>query len=404
MSRAVWIEAPFDNLPAEGFRKQRYWMMAEAFVAAGHRVVYFTSDFNHGTKRRRDALRPEGPCAGTGIEVVMVPTPPYAANVSLRRVLSHGAYARRLGRIASARLAKETPELVIAATPTPSSARVMQRVALSCGARFVIDVQDAWPETFVRLLPRPLKPLSPLLFLPWRRRVRRLYRTADLVTGVCDRYAELTGRGDYYRAYLGVCCGLKGLAPGRGGGTARPGARPFRPQRLVYLGNLGAGYDLETVLAAVARDERLTLDVAGAGPQEPALRAAVARLGLAGRVTFRGYLPDAALRALLGDCDVGVVPMRDDSWVGLPNKLGDYLAAGLRVVSSLHGECGALLEREGLGATYDFGSADSLLAALDRVAELPEKEAVLPYCLREDRIYPAYVAAVTTRLAAKTCR
>ena len=49
----VWIEAPFDSLPMEGYRKQRYWLMAEAFVRAGHRVVYWTSDFSHARKESR---------------------------------------------------------------------------------------------------------------------------------------------------------------------------------------------------------------------------------------------------------------------------------------------------------------------------------------------------------------
>ena len=30
----VWIQNPFDNLPCEGYRKQRYWLMAEAFARA----------------------------------------------------------------------------------------------------------------------------------------------------------------------------------------------------------------------------------------------------------------------------------------------------------------------------------------------------------------------------------
>ena len=47
----VWIVNPFDNLPLEGFRPQRYWLMAEAFVEAGHNVVFWSSDFNHSTKQ-----------------------------------------------------------------------------------------------------------------------------------------------------------------------------------------------------------------------------------------------------------------------------------------------------------------------------------------------------------------
>ena len=49
----VWIENPFDNLPEEGFRPQRYWLMADAFSRAGHDTVLWTADFNHTTKARR---------------------------------------------------------------------------------------------------------------------------------------------------------------------------------------------------------------------------------------------------------------------------------------------------------------------------------------------------------------
>ena len=33
---------------------------------------------------------------------------------------------------------------------------------------------------------------------------RSIFREADVVTGVCDRYRDLVGRDDYYRAYLGI--------------------------------------------------------------------------------------------------------------------------------------------------------------------------------------------------------
>ena len=30
----VWIVNPFDNLPPEGYRPQRYWLMSRAFAEA----------------------------------------------------------------------------------------------------------------------------------------------------------------------------------------------------------------------------------------------------------------------------------------------------------------------------------------------------------------------------------
>ena len=57
----VWIQNPFDNLPCEGYRKQRYWLMAEAFARAGHSVVLWTSDFSHGAKAPTAAAKRSAP-------------------------------------------------------------------------------------------------------------------------------------------------------------------------------------------------------------------------------------------------------------------------------------------------------------------------------------------------------
>ena len=87
--------------------------------------------------------------------------------------------------------------------------------------------------------------------------------------------------------------------------------------------------------------------------------------------------------------------MRNDSWVGLPYKLGDYLKAGLHVVSSLHGECGALLARTGFGRTYEWGDVKSLLRAVE---SLSPGVVTLPAELRAETIYAQYVARVTAGL------
>ena len=194
----VWIQNPFDNLPQEGFRKQRYWLMAEAFVRAGHDVVYWTSDFSHATKRRR--VLSSG-AASPRIELRMVPTLPYRRNVGLARIRSHRRYARDWQRLASG---AARPDVVVSSFPTISAAEAAVGIGRRAGAKVVVDVQDAWPETFERLAPRPLRWLARLLLLPLRLRAKRVFRSADIVTGVCDRYRALVGRDDYYRAYLGI--------------------------------------------------------------------------------------------------------------------------------------------------------------------------------------------------------
>jgi len=413
----VWIVNPFDNLPLEGNRPQRYWLMARAFAAAGHDVTLWTSDFSHATKRKRViqglGIREEeekvevgqvevvSVKSGEGFEVRMIPTRPYASNVCLARIRSHRQLARDFERLACRECSRvqeftssrvqgyETPDLIIASTPPLGLCAAAMRVARHCGARFVCDIQDAWPETFVRLIPKRLRWAGGILLASMYRTARTLYREADLVTGVCKRYAELSGRPDFYLAYLGIESG--DVSPTRQSGNLKPSK-----STLLYLGNLGAGYDLGTVIDAVAKRPELSLDIAGKGPTEDGLRSKVKGLKLENRVRFHGYLGQEALNELLARCGVGVIPMRDDSWVGLPNKMTDYLNAGLRIVSSLHGECGALLERTGFGRTYEWGDADSLLSALDGLAEV---SVTLPDELRAESIYPKYVESVV-----RSCR
>ena len=373
----VWIQNPFDNLPCEGFRKQRFWLMAEAFAAQGHDVVLWTSDFSHANKAPRRFLEDPG-IAAAGFTLRLIPTPPYSGNVGLARVRSHAAYARRWFCRAREEGARRRPDVIVTSSPTLSAALAALKLGSLFGAKVVVDVMDAWPETFERLAPKGLRWLSRLCMLPFRILAHRLYRRADLVTGVCERYRALTGRDDYCLAYHGV------ELPPSGPAAVRP-ETTARAVRLAYVGNTGRTYDLATVFRAVAANPDWTLDIAGEwkGP-------------VPDRVRIHGYLDEPSLRQLLAACDVGVIPMRPDSWVGVPYKLCDYARAGLRIVSSLGGESSALLASYRCGETYEPGNPASLAEAVRRALTL-ERAAARRLCERAfdaRDIYASYVARV----------
>ena len=368
----VWIVNPFDNLPLEGFRPQRYWLMAEAFVEAGHHVVYWTSDFSHASKKPRvidDPKKwPDGypPVSNGTLTVNTVLTPPYSRNVSLARVISHRRLARNWLDCASKE--EKKPDVVIASLPPIRLPLFAKAYADSVGAKFVVDIMDDWPGTFYRLLPRRLRWLGPLLFSGSRRHARYLYANADLVTGVADRYAELAlsaGAKRYRRFYHGI-----------ENSSTVPPPLSTAAESLLYLGNLGRTYDLRTAIEAVALDPQLTLDIAGKGEQEDSLRAFATEKGVADRVRFHGYLAEDGLAALAAKCAFGLIPMSDESCVGVPYKLADYARYGLFMLSSLRGESAALLERHRCGVLYDFGDPRSLIGKLKREVEERSKPTV----------------------------
>ena len=402
----VWIQNPFDNLPGEGYRKQRFGLMAEAFARAGHRTVLWTGDFNHMTKkvRRFEGFEGEGLSSkvlgqslmsnvsrptlvpSPGLELRLMPTRPYRKNVGLERVRSHREYARtweRLARQLVAESCAETPNLIIASTPTVSGAETAVRLARTFGAKVVVDVMDAWPETFERLAPKGLRWLARLALTGLRRRAQRVYQTADFVSGVCERYRALTGRDDYYLAYHGI------------EQETEDGRRKQEGVRLVYAGNLGRTYDLGTVIRGL-KELDARLDVAGRGQGEAEWRALVKELGLEDRVTFHGYLGEGELARQLASADIGLVPMPSESFVGVPYKFADYAAAGLAIVSSLGGESADLLARYRCGAGYAPGDVASFVVAVRRVqAEGVGDVEGMRRLFDARRIYDAYVAWVT---------
>lgn len=377
----VWIENPFDNLPAEGFRPQRYWLMAEAFAKAGHDVTLWTSDFSHAKKAPRILSKVEAP-----FRLKLVKTPPYSGNVSFRRIASHRAYAANW--LADARAEAKgsgKPDVIIISMPPLSTADAALAMKKEFGAKIVVDVMDAWPETFERIFPAPFKFLSALALLPLRRAAKRAYRGADLVTGVCDAYEKIAlsyGARSYARFYHGV---------------SRPAEREARTagrvSRLsfVYAGNFGRGYDLSAAIKAVLENEEATLDIAGAGEREAEWRALAAH---SPRIRFHGYLSGDELDKLLNSASIGVIPLSDDTFVGLPYKLGDYAAHNLRMVTSLHGECAAILERHNAGAVYDAKDPASFIAAAKKALDATPGFDQLLDELDARRIYDDYVKCV----------
>lgn len=341
----IWLINPFDNLPTEGYRPQRYWLMARAFVAKGHEVTYWTSDFSHATKKMRVLVHE----VNAGFAVKMVPTLKYPRNVSLKRVVSHRRLARDWFALASGESVK--PDVVIASMPPLGLCDAARRFAADCGAMFVADVQDAWPETFERVLPGFVFSL-----LGMRRMARKIYCEADGISAVAMRYVELAQKygSEAPSSVFGHCIDM----------SVRPHKEVCNDQtlKLVYVGNMSLSYDLETVINAVSGMDGVTLDVAGNGPDVERLRVLASK---AGNIKFHGYLGESQLVNLLSLCDVGLIPMFPESCVGVPGKIADYAVARLRIIECLGGETGAIVDRFDVGVHYKAGDVNSLRSAIE---------------------------------------
>jgi len=394
----IWLVNPFDDIPGEGIPPLRYWSLARVLVARGHDVTWWTATWSHRRKAIRTA--PLGIREDEGFGVRLVATRPYERNVSLARLNSHKDFGKTFERLAnegisSGQLAR--PDIILASLPPLESPEAGLRLARKLDATFILDVQDLWPETFERLLPGPellRRLVAPLLLGNMAGRRQVLVAGADALSATTSTYADAafaTAPADTPRHVCPVGAYVDefprpphavehiptaAAAPADeppaviqglfGGAAATAG-----PVECVYSGSLEAGQDIE-ILPAVARQLSTkgitaTIHVAGTGRYEAVLRRAAAAVGSC-QLVVHGLLSRRDYVALLGRCQVGLVCVKPESMVALPNKACDYAAAGLALVNSLPGELQARLDRFAAGVAYTAGDAASLAGAIAGLA------------------------------------
>ena len=148
--------------------------------------------------------------------------------------------------------------------------------------------------------------------------------------------------------------------------------------RLVQACRLIKKKGLHTVLKAFskfrAQYPKADLTLAGEGPMLADLEGAVKDLGLAGSVTFSGFLSGDDLKALYARSHIFLHPSEtteSQDQEGVPNSMLEAMATGLPVAATLHGGIPEAVADEVSGLLVPERDPDALAAALIRLASTP---------------------------------
>jgi teichuronic acid biosynthesis glycosyltransferase TuaC len=115
-------------------------------------------------------------------------------------------------------------------------------------------------------------------------------------------------------------------------------------------------------LEALARLDPNTHGVlVGDGQEEDPLRAQAAQLGIAARVHFAGFQPEARMKLYYSAADLTCLPSTEEGW---PDVLMESLACGCPVVASRVGGVPEIVRLTGDGATVPPADPPALAAAL----------------------------------------
>lgn len=292
-------------------------------------VELLTTNFSHDKKRKKVE-----PAKEFQFKTTMLAEPGYPKNVCLRRFYSHWVFGNHVAKYLRLR---KRPDIIYCAVPSLDVAYAAARYAKENNIRFIIDVQDLWPEAFRMVFQIPV--LSNIIFAPMERKANRIYAAADNIAAVSQTYADRALR-------VNNKC-EKAVVVFLGTDLARFDElrkdellmqKPGEEIWMAYIGTLGHSYDLTCVMDAMVllRDkgkaQNLRFIVMGDGPLKERFENYAKKLCLL--VTFTGRLSYSEMVPQLCECDFAVNPITHGAAQSIINKVGDYAAAGLAVINT----------------------------------------------------------------------
>ncbi|MBQ3788336.1 MAG: glycosyltransferase, partial [Bacteroidales bacterium] len=218
------------------------------------------------------------------------------------------------------------------------------------GKKLVMDAHELFPEVPELIGRERVKRV-------WEWIERMMMPRCDALLTVCQSIA------DYYKERYGVemvvVRNVRRVESGEWraeSGEWRAGSG--KPKMLLYQGAVNKGRGVDWAIDALEWLEDCRLVVAGGGDLLEEMKAYAAKKPWAERIAFMGRLMPEELEGLTRKADVGLVMLEDmglSYHFALPNRIGDFVAAGVPIVVSDLPEMSRVVREYGVGEVIESG-------------------------------------------------
>ena len=293
-----------------------------------HNIEIVTSDFYHTNKKKRKVTLDKWP-----FKVTFLNEPGYKKNVCFKRFYSHYIWGKNIKKYLSQR---KKPDIIYCAVPSLTGALEASKYCKKNKIKFIIDIQDLWPEAFKMVFNMPL--ISDIVFFPFNLIANKIYKSADDICSVSQTYLSRALKNNKkceagYVAFLGT-----NLADFDINAKQHPILQKKNKDEfwIGYCGTLGSSYDLFCIFDALnvlgKENESIRFIIMGDGPLKRKFEAYAGKLDI--NVSFLGRLDYDKMCSELKQCDITVNPISQRAAQSIINKHADYAAAGIPVINT----------------------------------------------------------------------
>lgn len=348
----IVVIANFSQVPGEN-GNDRFAYLANS-IKHDCNVELITSSFHHKRKTQR-----EKQCETTDNRFVTttVYEPGYSKNICMKRFYSHWIWGRNVKKYLKNR---KKPDVVYCAVPSLTAPYEAAKYCEKNGIKFIIDIQDLWPEAFKMVFNVPV--LSNMMFAPFKHRVNQIYKMADVICAVSEHYAE-RALSVNSKCMAGHAVFL-GTSLEKFDNNVNMADAPIKKSEedglwLGYCGSLAASYDIPCVIDAlkILKDKGYNVPkfvVMGDGARRTEFEETAKNAGVG--AVFLGVVPYDQMCAQIVQCDIVVNPIVKGSAASIINKHGDYAASGLPVINNQDSvEYRSLIEKYNMGLNCKNG-------------------------------------------------
>lgn len=356
----IWLITVGEPLPTDegNNRLLRTGILANLLVEKNHNVVWWSSTFNHTEKKHR-FLENKSIKIKDNFKLILLHSIGYQSNISIKRLINHYGIAQQFKKLAKL---ETKPDIILCSLPTLELSLEAANYGKKYSIPVVLDIRDLWPDIFVELAPKHLKTVAKLGLSPLFSILKKSCQQVTAITGITSeivdwglKYAQrnkIKYDQDFPLAYSQISL-KKDEYINAENFWLDYGLKKNKNQFIVcFFGTIGYQFDLETVIKSAINfnitHPEIIFVICGKGEKLEFYKSLANQNK---NIIFSGWVSKTQIYTLMNLSSLAIAPYYNsfDFQLSIPNKVIEYLSAGLPIISSLKGEVQKLIQ------TYQFG-------------------------------------------------